>query len=211
KVRMTCRQMWEYEVCVLRMPLPKLDRSVTFRPIGARAWRCVVLTKWGATAVRCRWMRPVMNMPKPGLGSIPIVDIRDGGPLRPATEGSGRARSLRDECFGWFPPPARPLLPLLDGLTRQWLSRSCSPYLAEISAIARTLGFPGVWLLNGSYQWACTSAGRDEDGVPWLARTLDWPFPGLGRHAEVAQMAGPAGDFWGLTWPGYVGGLHALS
>ena len=57
-------------------------------------------------------------------------------------------------------------------------------------AIAAALGFPGIWFLNGSYQWSCTALAREEDGVPWLARTLDWPFPGLGRHVEIARMRG---------------------
>jgi hypothetical protein len=40
---------------------------------------------------------------------------------------------------------------------------------------------------------------------------LDWPFPGLGRHVEVARMAGPAGEFWSITWPGFVGVLTATA
>jgi hypothetical protein len=40
---------------------------------------------------------------------------------------------------------------------------------------------------------------------------LDWPFPGLGRHVEVAWKAGPAGDFYSATWPGYVGALSAMA
>ena len=70
-----------------------------------------------------------------------------------------------------------------------------SPYVAEIEAIAATLGYPGIWFLNGCYQWGCTALAREQAGAPWLARTLDWPFPGLGRHLEVARMQGPAGDF----------------
>ena len=54
--------------------------------------------------------------------------------------------------------------------------------------IAAALGFPGIWFLNGSYQWSCTALAREEDGAPWLARTLDWPFPGLGRYVEIARM-----------------------
>ena len=77
-------------------------------------------------------------------------------------------------------------------MTRRWLMRSQSPYVAEIAAIAATLGFSGIWFLNGSYQWGCTARARDDD-APWLVRTLDWPFPGLGRHVEVARMAGAAG------------------
>ena len=73
------------------------------------------------------------------------------------------------------------------------------------------LGFPGTWLLNCSYQWACTSLAREEDGVPWLARTLDWPFPGLGRYADVVRLEGPAGEYFSVTWPGYAGVLTATA
>src|SRR6266705_583374 len=85
-----------------------------------------------------------------------------------------RARALRDDCVAWLLPPARMLLPAVDALTLLWLERSRSPYVADIKAIAGALGFPGIWFLNGAYQWCCTAVARDEDGVPWLARTLDW-------------------------------------
>jgi hypothetical protein len=103
------------------------------------------------------------------------------------------------------------MIPVMDGLARRWLMRSGSPYVADIEAIAAELRFPGIWLLNGSYQWGCTSLACEEGGVPWLVRTLDWPFPGLGRHAEVARMRGPAGEFFSVTWPGYVGVLTAMA
>jgi len=142
---------------------------------------------------------------------IAVVDVRDGGPVRHAREGALRAQALRDECLAWFPAIAAPVLPLMDRLARRWLTRSCSPYVADIEAIAASLGFPGIWLLNGSYQWGCTALAREEGGVPWLARTLDWPFPGLGRHADVARMRGPAGEFFSVTWPGYAGVLTAMA
>jgi hypothetical protein len=47
--------------------------------------------------------------------------------------------------------------------------------------------------------------------VPWLARTLDWPFPGLGRHADVVRAKGPAGEYFSITWPGYAGVLTAMA
>jgi hypothetical protein len=97
----------------------------------------------------------------------------------------------------------------MDAVTRAWLRRSRSPYVAEAGAIAEGLGFPGIWFLNGCYQWGCTALAREEAGAPWLARTLDWPFPGLGRHLEVARMRGPAGEYDNVTWPGYVGVLTA--
>ena len=143
------------------------------------------------------------------LASIPLVDIRDDGPIRHATEGRARAQALRDECIDWLPRVASDLLPALDFVTRRWLMRSRSPYAAEIRAIAAALGFPGIWFLNGCYQWGCTALAREQGDAPWLVRTLDWPFPGLGRHVEVARMRGIAGDFDSVTWPGYVGVLTA--
>lgn len=146
-----------------------------------------------------------------GLPAIPVVDVREGGTLRHASEGRDRARGLRDTCVAWFPAPARPLVPVMDAVARRWLTRSQSPYVEEVRAIAATLGFPGIWFLNGSYQWSCTALAREEDGAPWLARTLDWPFPGLGRFIEIARMKGPAGEFYNATWPGYVGALTAMA
>jgi hypothetical protein len=143
------------------------------------------------------------------LVTIPLTDIRDGGPLRHAVDERVRARALRDECVTWLPPSVRMLLPAMDAVTRHWLKRSCSPYVAEIESIAAALGFSGIWFLNGTYEWGCTAVARDEDGAPWLARTLDWPFPGLGRHLEIARMRGAAGEFLNVTWPGYAGSLTA--
>ncbi len=145
------------------------------------------------------------------LPPIALVDVRDGGVVRHAAEGRARARALRDECLGFFPRAVTPFVPLLDRLARHWLTRSQSPYIGEIAAIAAALGFPGVWFLNGAYQWGCTALARDEEGAPWLARTLDWPFPGLGRHVEIARAVGSAGEFYSVTWPGYVGVLTAMA
>ena len=145
------------------------------------------------------------------LPLIPLVDVRSGGALRHATASILRARAVRNDCLAFFPSATAPFLPVLDAVTRRWLMRSQSPYVSEIAAIAALLGFSGIWFLNGSYQWGCTALAREEEGLPWLVRTLDWPFPGLGRHVEVAWKAGPAGDFYSATWPGYVGTLSAMA
>src|SRR5229473_4335684 len=145
------------------------------------------------------------------LVCIPVVDVREGGAVRHAVDARARARALRDDCVTWLPRGARMLLPAMDALTRRWLQRSHSPYVMDLEAIAVALGFPGIWFLNGSYQWSCTALAREQAGVPWLARTLDWPFPGLGRYVEVARMRGPAGEFFSITWPGYVGVLTGLA
>ncbi|MGB8669190.1 MAG: hypothetical protein WCD29_05385 [Pseudolabrys sp.] len=143
------------------------------------------------------------------LARIPVVDVRNGGPVRHAAEGRARARALRDECIDWLPSVAAGLLPAMDQITRLWLKRSYSPYATEIHAIAAELGFSGIWFLNGCYQWGCTALAREQGDMPWLVRTLDWPFPGLGRHVEVARMCGSGGDFDSVTWPGYAGVLTA--
>src|SRR5438552_4081989 len=80
-----------------------------------------------------------VTLSRTDLVAIPVVDVRDGGPLRHAVEGRTRARALRDDCLAWFPRFAHPALPLLDGVTRRWLKRSRSPYVAEIAAIAEEL------------------------------------------------------------------------
>jgi len=147
--------------------------------------------------------------PTAALAPIPVNDLRDGGAVRRARDAADLARGLRDACVAWLPRPAAALLPLLDKATRRWLTRSRSPYSGEVEAIAASLGFAGIWFLNGCYQWGCTSLACEEGDVPWLARTLDWPFPGLGRYLEVARLRGPAGDFDNVTWPGYVGTLTA--
>ena len=145
----------------------------------------------------------------PILAPIPVSTVPAGGLPDHAIAAGARAQALRNECVAWLPATGRLLLPLFDRLTRTWLLRSRSPYLAEISSIAAALDDPGIWFLNGCYQWGCTALAREEDGSPWLARTLDWPFPGLGRNIEVARMRGRAGDFDNVTWPGYVGTLTA--
>ena len=146
------------------------------------------------------------------LATIPIADIAPGGQVQHAIDDRARAQALRDDCLAWLPRAARLALPALDAMTRHWLKRSASPYVAEIAAIAAALDYSGIWFLNGCYQWGCTALAREEaDGTPWLARTLDWPFPGLGRHVEIARMRGPAGAFDTVTWPGFVGVLTACA
>jgi hypothetical protein len=142
---------------------------------------------------------------------IPIIDLRDGGLVRHAALSCARARAIRDHCLTFFPAAIMPLLPALDAVGRRWLQRSGSPYLMEIAEIAATLGFSGVWLLNCTYQLGCTSVVREEDGALWLARTLDWPFRGLGCLVDVVRLAAPAGEFFSVTWPGYAGVLTGMA
>ena len=79
------------------------------------------------------------------------------------------------------------------------------------AATARGLLHPGAAAVQSSSGNLGTALAREEGGVPWLARTLDWPFPGLGRFVEIARMRGAAGEFFNVTWPGYVGVLSGLA
>jgi hypothetical protein len=108
-----------------------------------------------------------------------------------------------------LPRVAAGLLPAIDSVTRRWLLRSHTFYADEVKAIAAELDFSGIWFLNGCYQWGCTALASEKSGPPWLVRTLDWPFPGLGRHVDITRMRGSAGDFYNVTWAGYVGVLTA--
>jgi hypothetical protein len=145
------------------------------------------------------------------LAEIPVVDVRSGGPLAHAAMRLDAIEDLRLACLGSLPRLAQTLIPLADAVSRRWLERTASPYIAEVAAIADLAKAPGVFLVNASYEWACTAASCRRSEVPLLVRTLDWPFAGLGRHVAVARQVGPAGEFWNVTWPGAVGVLTAVA
>lgn len=144
------------------------------------------------------------------LAPIALIEVGDGGPPQHARLRRAQARAVRDDCLGSLPGAAL-IAPALDAAARRWLQRARSAYIGDIAEIAATLGFSGIWLLNASYQLGCTALAREEDGAPWLARTLDWPYPGLGRFADVLRAAAPAGDYFSVTWPGYAGVLTAMA
>jgi hypothetical protein len=144
------------------------------------------------------------------LPAIPLIDARSE-PLTAADPSAVRA--LRDTIFGSFRPISMPALPLADWIARRWLARSTSPYLAELDSIATHTRTTGIYAINLSYEYGCTTVARaDGPGLaPTLRRTLDWPFRGLGRAAIVAHRGGPAGEFFDVTWPGAVGTLTAVA
>src|SRR5262245_37777262 len=146
----------------------------------------------------------------PAHSAIPVIDVRDCGPAGHARLRRDEMLALRRDCFSLVPGPLRALIPALDRLSSGWLERSPSPYVAEIAAIADVAAVAGVWFVNASYEWGCTTR-VDTLPTPFLRRTLDWPFPGLGRHVEVALQDGGAGVYANVTWPGAVGVLTAVA
>ena len=132
----------------------------------------------------------------------PVPLVTDA--LRP-----GPALAVREACLGCL--PAGGLLARLgDPIVRRWMRR-ISPYANEIEAHARALKRPGIWLLHGAYLFGCTALADETATGPRLRRTLDWPFPGLGRLVEVVRRETNAGPYLNVTWPGFVGVLTAVA
>jgi len=150
--------------------------------------------------------RPVGPLPP----QIPTIDVRRDGPVAHAKNRRHEMIALRDTCFSIVPGPLRRLTPVLDRLSSSWLARTPSPYVDEIAAISDLAAGAGIWFVNASYEWGCT-ARVDAAPTPFLRRTLDWPFPGLGQHVEVALQDGGAGTYANVTWPGAVGVLTGVA
>jgi len=137
---------------------------------------------------------------------IPVVEVAG----LDAAGRRERALAVRDACLGWLPLGGL-LARLADPVVRGWMRRSGTPYLAEIAAVASSLDRPGIWLLHGAYLFGCTALADETVDGPRLRRTLDWPFPDLGRLVEVVRQRGPAGEYLNVTWPGFVGVLTAVA
>lgn len=100
-----------------------------------------------------------------------------------------------------------PIQALMDGRTKAWLARNVTPYADEIHRVAALPGISGVYALNLSTEWACSSmvnGGR-------LMRTLDWPLHGMGSALSVTRHDSPPGAWWQATWPGFVGVLTGMA
>lgn len=146
---------------------------------------------------------------------IPLIDIRDEGPLALVRARAESTRQLIEASRDSFGIASRfasyAALPLGDYFSKDWLKRTDNPYLEEIEEASSLLGQAGVYALNLCYEWGCTSgAYQKEDGVA-LARVLDWPFPALAENIIVAHQSGPAGDFYNVTWPGVIGALTGMA
>lgn len=106
---------------------------------------------------------------------------------------------------------SRMLLPLADKLSRRWLDRCDNPYRDAIERCASVVGTAGVYALNLSCEWGCTTGVFAKAGHPEMLRVLDWPFLGLGTLLCVAWESGTAGRFAYVTWPGIVGVFQGMA
>lgn len=141
---------------------------------------------------------------------IPVYDIGTGGAAALAEAAPGHLHQLYRDARRLYTPP---VVVAGDMLSRRWLERSKNPYLEEIHAVQHLLPGRAAYLLNMSYEWACTtSVAPDPAGVGMrLCRTLDWKLKGLGRTLIMARQRGPAGDYLNATWPGSVGIYTAMA
>jgi len=144
------------------------------------------------------------------LAKIPHIEVGGAGPLTLAKADPVRFQAIMAAGAAHYGHRA---LRIGDWLSAQWLKAAANPYRSEIADIAAWGNTPGAYLLNLSYEWTCTTAtAADTDGVGnRLLRTLDWPLDGLGRHVVVARMAGPAGAYENITWPGFTGVATAMA
>lgn len=158
---------------------------------------------------------PIAAPPSPatGTGALPAIPLLDVGPdfavetLRLEMQ---RAHRLLDSATRHVP---RRALASLDAVSRRWLAKWDNAHLAEIDRVAEILQRPGAYFLSVNYEWGCTCrvAPAPDGRSARLVRVLDWRTPGLGENILAARVAGPAGPFVTLTWPGYTGVLQAVA
>lgn len=160
-----------------------------------------------------------MDRPSADVGSadriIPLIEAGAAGPLALVEAAPGRLtdilaagrRHYGGAILGGI------VLDMGDHATRRWLAAARNPYAAEIAAVAARIRRAGVFLLNLSYEWTCTTGvGADPSGHgSRLLRTLDWPMESLGRTLVVARQEGDAGPYYNVTWPGFVGVATAMA
>jgi hypothetical protein len=146
------------------------------------------------------------------LPPMPLIDVPAGE--EPALHGMRmeprRLKTLLDAGYKFYTPAG---VRIAEHLTRRWARRLTTPYADVVERTADLAGRPGLFLMNHSYEWGCTTGvGDDSDlGGVTLLRTLDWPLDGLGDSSIVLNCTGKAGRYWSVTWPGYVGVLTACA
>ena len=179
-------------------PLPEVRQHAS--------WSHVVLADLKPSAARMTSDSP-RDLPLP---KIPIYHVGASFPMAIARRTGRRGYELLQAATANVPPR---VLRVVDRLSRSWLDRNRSPYLTEIDALAEKSHAVGLYYLNVSYEFGCTTAAipAPSGGAALLQRTLDWNVNGIGQHVVAARIANPLGQWISLTWPAYTGVIQALA
>lgn len=146
----------------------------------------------------------------PSLPMIPVLEVGANFPEATLRAEPARAHALLDAATHRVPAAA---LKVLDSISRRWLAKTHNAHLTEIDVIATALGRSGAYFLSVNYEWGCTVGVKPcpEHRSARLVRVLDWRTHGLGCYLLAAKVAGAAGPFVTLTWPGYTGVLQGVA
>jgi hypothetical protein len=144
-------------------------------------------------------------MPLPEISVLTDADT----PLALFEKQRGLAHKLADVCRKIIPGF---LLRYVALKSEEWLDRAKPPYREELDKIAQDMG-KEAYALNLSYEWGCTTTAFNDAarGGVTMYRTLDWPIKGMGDKLVVAKHHGPAGDYWNIAYPGFVGVLNGVA
>lgn len=147
--------------------------------------------------------------------TIPFVDLRGKTPVDLLRTYPDSAKTLimsaRKIYGSWSNLTSKIILPFSDKKSHNWLIKNNNPFLHEIESFDTILGISGVFSLNLSYEWGCTSGAYRNDDCVVMMRVLDWPFPKLGKNVLVVLQNGKAGDFYNITWAGISGVFNAVA
>src|SRR5689334_10808882 len=126
----------------------------------------------------------------PPMRKIPLIDVGERMGVASALAAPDRLNSLVSSAYRRYTLPG---VLLGDAVSSRWLSRTTNPYAAELEEIATLAGRRGAYLLNMSYEWACTSGAIADPtrGGNTLIRVLDWAFDGLGENLVAAKATSP--------------------
>src|SRR4051812_42273948 len=96
----------------------------------------------------------------PELITIPYVDVRQSGLtdlLKTQKENNDVIEKLKENMNIVLRSGAMAALSLGDHFAKQWLKKTNNPYFDEITEFQKSLKTKGVYALNLSYEWACTT------------------------------------------------------
>lgn len=142
------------------------------------------------------------------LNNIPVINIKNMALLSISHKEYAKllmksANKLLTPSFFWF----------ANIYSKKFLKKTNNPYLSEIKQISKIMNSDNIYTLNLLYEWGCTSGVSKpnvKDGIQ-LLRVLDWPLKGLGKYVVIAHKKTPNGDYYNITWPGFVGVINAMA